>query len=230
MKPMKVSSFFFDPAQLRTGHDLLSMLAVAVFGFLNGYCVSLSLIVVIEIPDLSQEQRKTCDFVQAFQVFTLGSTVESHPKGSLKPLIERKDNQRTFRQQHRTPTSLAALGDTLILQFRCDFSLVLTCLEMAEVLTDSWKQHMGGSKNYSRRSPAGSAAPRLQGVICPSPSPSSSSSSSSASSSSSSSASSSSAASSSASSFPRLLLLLLVVVDDDVDDVDVVVVVPGQVF
>ena len=66
MKPMKVSGFF-DPAQLRTGHDLLSMLAVAVFGFLNGYCVSLSLIVVIEIPDLSQEQRKTCDFVQAFQ-------------------------------------------------------------------------------------------------------------------------------------------------------------------
>ena len=63
---------FFDPAQLRTGHDLLSMLAVAVFGFLNGYCVSLSLIVVIEIPDLSQEQRKTCDFVQAFQVFNPG--------------------------------------------------------------------------------------------------------------------------------------------------------------
>ena len=160
MKPMKVS-FFFDPAQLRTGHDLLSMLAVAVFGFLNGYCVSLSLIVVIEIPDLSQEQRKTCDFVQAFQVFTLGSTVESHPKRGPKSLIERKDNQRTFRQQHRTPTSLAALGDTLILQFRCDFSLVLTCLEMAEVLTDSWKQHMGGSKNYSGRSPAGSARTKV---------------------------------------------------------------------
>jgi len=54
----------------KTGHDLLSMLAVAVFGFLNGYCVSLSLIVVIEIPDLSQEQRKTCGRISACSVNT----------------------------------------------------------------------------------------------------------------------------------------------------------------
>jgi len=45
--------------------DLLSMAVVAMFGFLNGYCASLCLIVINEIPTLSPEQRKTCGRISA---------------------------------------------------------------------------------------------------------------------------------------------------------------------
>lgn len=40
-------------------HDIYGFMVCSAFGFLNGYCVSLSLIVVNEIPDMSDEQRKT---------------------------------------------------------------------------------------------------------------------------------------------------------------------------
>ena len=58
---------------VRIGNDVLSMAAVACFGFLNGYCASLCLIVVNEIPDLSAEQRKTC----VLSCFTLLGTVNA---------------------------------------------------------------------------------------------------------------------------------------------------------
>ncbi|CAE7401838.1 ETN8 [Symbiodinium sp. CCMP2592] len=45
--------------------DLLAMAVVATFGFLNGYCASLCLIVINEIPTLSAEQRKTCGRISA---------------------------------------------------------------------------------------------------------------------------------------------------------------------
>ncbi|CAE7206700.1 ENT7 [Symbiodinium natans] len=45
--------------------DLLAMAVVATFGFLNGYCASLCLIVINEIPTLSPEQRKTCGRISA---------------------------------------------------------------------------------------------------------------------------------------------------------------------
>lgn len=48
--------------------DLLAFCMVAAFGFLNGYCVSLSLIVINEIPGLSDEQRKTCGRISACSV------------------------------------------------------------------------------------------------------------------------------------------------------------------
>lgn len=48
--------------------DWLSFLFVAIFGAGNGYCVSLSLIVVNEIPDLTLEQRKTCGRISACAV------------------------------------------------------------------------------------------------------------------------------------------------------------------
>jgi len=48
--------------------DILAFIVVAIFGALNGYCVSLSLIVVNEIPKLSAEQRKTCGRISAFSV------------------------------------------------------------------------------------------------------------------------------------------------------------------
>eukprot|EP00929_Paragymnodinium_shiwhaense_P054562 TRINITY_DN27348_c0_g1_i1.p1 TRINITY_DN27348_c0_g1~~TRINITY_DN27348_c0_g1_i1.p1 ORF type:complete len:437 (+),score=74.33 TRINITY_DN27348_c0_g1_i1:81-1391(+) len=48
--------------------DWLAVLVVAAFGALNGYCVSLSLIVVNEIPQLTLEQRKTCGRISAFSV------------------------------------------------------------------------------------------------------------------------------------------------------------------
>lgn len=41
-------------------HDLMSFAVVCMFGFLNGYCVSMALIVPNEIPGLSSEQRSTC--------------------------------------------------------------------------------------------------------------------------------------------------------------------------
>lgn len=55
-------------AASQIGNDVLSMAAVACFGFLNGYCASLCLIVVNEIPDLSAEQRKTCGRISAVSV------------------------------------------------------------------------------------------------------------------------------------------------------------------
>ncbi|CAL1144987.1 unnamed protein product [Cladocopium goreaui] len=53
-----------------SGSDLLSMAVVASFGFLNGYCASLCLIVINEIPTLSSEQRKTCGRISACSVNT----------------------------------------------------------------------------------------------------------------------------------------------------------------
>eukprot|EP00913_Durusdinium_trenchii_P025992 g24388.t1 len=55
-------------AAVETGSDLLSMAVVAAFGFLNGYCASLSLIVINEIPSLSTEQLKTCGRISACSV------------------------------------------------------------------------------------------------------------------------------------------------------------------
>lgn len=48
--------------------DNLSFIVVAIFGSLNGYCVSLSLIVVNEVANLSPEQRKTCGRISACSV------------------------------------------------------------------------------------------------------------------------------------------------------------------
>jgi len=48
--------------------DLLSFAIVAAFGFLNGFCVSLSLIVINDVPGLSNEQRKTCGRISACAV------------------------------------------------------------------------------------------------------------------------------------------------------------------
>jgi len=48
--------------------DGLAVFAVALFGFLNGYCVSLGLILVNEIPGLTNEQRKTCGRISACSV------------------------------------------------------------------------------------------------------------------------------------------------------------------
>lgn len=60
--------------------DLISVLVVACFGFLNGLCASLSLIVINDIPSLSIEQRKTCGRISAFSVnsgLALGSLAAS---------------------------------------------------------------------------------------------------------------------------------------------------------
>lgn len=48
--------------------DLFSFLVVALFGFLNGYCVSLALIVINEIPGMTDSQRKTCGRISACSV------------------------------------------------------------------------------------------------------------------------------------------------------------------
>merc|ERR1719148_239056 len=45
-----------DPAM----SDHFAFVVVAMFGFLNGYFVSMSLIVVNEIPQMTDSQRKTC--------------------------------------------------------------------------------------------------------------------------------------------------------------------------
>ncbi|CAJ1347219.1 unnamed protein product [Effrenium voratum] len=57
-------------AASETGSDLVSMAVVAAFGFLNGYCASLCLIVINEIPSLSNPQRKTCGRISACSVNT----------------------------------------------------------------------------------------------------------------------------------------------------------------
>ena len=60
--------------------DLMSALVVACFGFLNGLCASLSLIVINDIPSLSIEQRKTCGRISALSVnsgLALGSLAAS---------------------------------------------------------------------------------------------------------------------------------------------------------
>jgi hypothetical protein len=51
-----------------TPSDGFSFFVVACFGFLNGYCVSLALIVVNEIPDLSNEQKLTSGRITACSV------------------------------------------------------------------------------------------------------------------------------------------------------------------
>jgi len=48
--------------------DILSIVVVGCFGLLNGYCASLGLIVVNEIPKLTNEQRKTCGRISACSV------------------------------------------------------------------------------------------------------------------------------------------------------------------
>lgn len=48
--------------------DVLSFIVVACFGCLNGFCVSLSLIVINEIPRMSDEQRKTSGRISACAV------------------------------------------------------------------------------------------------------------------------------------------------------------------
>jgi len=55
-------------AAAQEANDYLSFAVVAGFGFLNGYCVSLSLIVVNEIPEMTDEQRKTCGRISACSV------------------------------------------------------------------------------------------------------------------------------------------------------------------
>jgi len=55
-------------ATLGSATDSLAIICVCFFGALNGYCVSLSLIVVNEIPRLSNEQRKTCGRISACSV------------------------------------------------------------------------------------------------------------------------------------------------------------------
>jgi len=60
--------FIFYCAAVSTASDVLAFLVVASFGFLNGYCVSLSLIVINEIPELTAEQRKTCGRISAFSI------------------------------------------------------------------------------------------------------------------------------------------------------------------
>ncbi|CAE8603914.1 unnamed protein product [Polarella glacialis] len=60
--------------------DILAFAVVALFGGLNGYCASLSLIVINEIPTLSTEQRKTCGRISACSVnggLALGSLAAS---------------------------------------------------------------------------------------------------------------------------------------------------------
>jgi len=52
-----------------TSTDVLSIIVVGLFGALNGYACSLSLIVVNEIPMLvSDEQRKSCGRISACSV------------------------------------------------------------------------------------------------------------------------------------------------------------------
>lgn len=48
--------------------DNFAFLVVSMFGFLNGYCVSLGLIVINEIPDMSDSQRKACGRISACSV------------------------------------------------------------------------------------------------------------------------------------------------------------------
>jgi len=48
--------------------DMAAFVVVALFGMLNGFCVSLSLIVMNDIPGLSADQRKTCGRISACSV------------------------------------------------------------------------------------------------------------------------------------------------------------------
>lgn len=48
--------------------DAVSFSVVMAFGFLNGYCVSLALIVPNEMKHLSDDQRKVCSFMSACSV------------------------------------------------------------------------------------------------------------------------------------------------------------------
>jgi len=48
--------------------DVLALVVAVVFGFLNGYCLGLSLVVVVEIPGMTQEQRTTCGRLSACSV------------------------------------------------------------------------------------------------------------------------------------------------------------------
>mmetsp|Transcript_103468 Transcript_103468/g.297240 ORF Transcript_103468/g.297240 Transcript_103468/m.297240 type:complete len:428 (+) Transcript_103468:61-1344(+) len=48
--------------------DGLAVAVVAAFGLLNGFCVSLALMVMNDIPELSAEQRKTCGRISACSV------------------------------------------------------------------------------------------------------------------------------------------------------------------
>mmetsp|Transcript_74737 Transcript_74737/g.140909 ORF Transcript_74737/g.140909 Transcript_74737/m.140909 type:complete len:158 (-) Transcript_74737:23-496(-) len=45
--------------------DVVAFIIVAAFGALNGWCVSLSIITVNEVPQLSGEQRTTCGRITA---------------------------------------------------------------------------------------------------------------------------------------------------------------------
>lgn len=45
--------------------DVIALAVVAFFGALNGYCVSISIITVNEVPGLSSEQRTTCGRITA---------------------------------------------------------------------------------------------------------------------------------------------------------------------
>jgi len=55
-------------AKSASSSDMISFFAVACFGAGNGYCVSLSLITVNEIPGLTNDQRKTCGRISACAV------------------------------------------------------------------------------------------------------------------------------------------------------------------
>jgi len=48
--------------------DQFSFFVSGLFGFLNGYCVSLSLIVINELPGLTESQKKTCGRISACAV------------------------------------------------------------------------------------------------------------------------------------------------------------------
>merc|ERR1712032_834347 len=71
-------------AMAHSSADSLAFVAVALFGFLNGYCVSMSLILVNEIEGLTDEQRKTCGRISACSVNSglcigsLGAILLSH--------------------------------------------------------------------------------------------------------------------------------------------------------
>jgi len=68
-----VVRLFVSPAillciQSRALGDAVSFSVVMAFGFLNGYCVSLALIVPNEMKHLTENQRKTCGFMSACSV------------------------------------------------------------------------------------------------------------------------------------------------------------------
>merc|ERR1712087_725622 len=66
--------------------DALAFAVAAAFGFLNGYCVSLSLIVINEIPGMSDDQRKTCGRISACSV-NLGLCLGSVVAALIAPLL-----------------------------------------------------------------------------------------------------------------------------------------------